>query len=137
MTGDENGDLHLGKTVTRAEFTKLTVAASAWADSVGPAASVSPYPDVPKSNWAAPYVQVAKEKGMVMGSLSGYFEPDRNITLVEGVTMVLRLLGYQDSDFSTARFVILPVGESTLTFSHDGTGVIDAFAEVERLARTV
>lgn len=44
---------------------------------------------------------------------------------------------YQDSDFSTARFVILPVGESTLTFSHDGTGVIDAFAEVERLARTV
>ena len=81
MTGDENGDLHLGKTVTRAEFTKLTVAASAWADSVGPAASVSPYPDVPKSSWAAPYVQVAKEKGMVMGSLSGYFEPDRNITL--------------------------------------------------------
>ena len=102
MTGDENGDLHLGKTVTRAEFTKLTVAASAWADSVGPAASVSPYPDVPKSSWAAPYVQVAKEKGMVMGSLSGYFEPDRNITLVEGVTMVLRLLGYQDSDFSGA-----------------------------------
>ena len=85
MTGDENGDLHLDQPVTRAEFTKLTVAASSWASSVGPAASISPYPDVPKTSWAAPYIQVAQEKGMVRGYLDGTFRPDSQIQLVEGV----------------------------------------------------
>lgn len=102
MTGDENGDLHLDQPVTRAEFTKLTVAASAYADSVGPTASISPYPDVPRSNWAAPYVQVAQEKGMVRGYLDGTFRPNNQIQLVEGVSMVLSLLGYTNEDFSGA-----------------------------------
>ena len=102
MTGDENGDLHLDRPVTRAEFTKLTVAASAYADSVGPTASISPYPDVPRTNWAAPYVQVAQEKGMVRGYLDGTFRPNNQIQLVEGVSMVLSLLGYTNEDFSGA-----------------------------------
>ena len=102
MTGDENGDLHLDKPVTRAEFTKLTMAASAYADSVGPTASISPYPDVPRTNWAAPYVQVAQEKGMVRGYLDGTFRPNNQIQLVEGVSMVLSLLGYTNEDFSGA-----------------------------------
>ena len=102
MAGDDRGNLRLDAAVTRAEFTKLTVAASTYRDSVGPTASVSPYPDVPKNNWAAPWVQCAKEKGLVRGNLSGYFEPGRTITLAEGVTMALRLLGYQDADFSGA-----------------------------------
>lgn len=102
MTGDENGDLHLDKPVTRAEFTKLTMAASAYADSVGPTASISPYPDVPRTNWAAPYIQVAQEKGMVRGYLDGTFRPNNQIQLVEGVSMVLSLLGYTNEDFSGA-----------------------------------
>lgn len=44
---------------------------------------------------------------------------------------------YQASDFSTARFITLPVGKSVLTFSHDGISVIDALLEVEQLAATV
>lgn len=102
MTGDENGDLHLDQPVTRAEFTKLTVAASAYADSVGPTASISPYPDVPRTNWAAPYIQVAQEKGMIRGYLDGTFRPNNQIQLVEGVSMVLSLLGYTNEDFSGA-----------------------------------
>lgn len=44
---------------------------------------------------------------------------------------------YQASDFSTARFLILPLGESTLAFSHEGSGEIDAFVEVSALAASV
>lgn len=102
MAGDENGELNLGRAITRAEFVKLTVAASAYADSVGPTASIAPYPDVPKGNWAAPAVQAAKEKGLVKGFLDGTFRPMNNITLVESVIMALRLLGYQDADFPGA-----------------------------------
>ena len=102
MVGDQNGNLNLDAAITRAEFTKLVMAASPYRESVGNAASVSPYPDVPRTHWAAPYVQAAVAAGYVTGYLDGTFRPANTITLAEGVTMVLRLLGYQNSDFSGA-----------------------------------
>lgn len=110
MTGDENGDLMLSRNVKRSEFTKLTIAASPLGDSVGSSTSVSPYPDVPYTHWAAPYVEAAVAAGYVNGYLDGTFHPDENITLAMGVTMAVRLLGYQDSDFSGA----WPSGQMTL-----------------------
>ena len=98
--GDETGDLALDRTITRAEVTKMTVAASTSRDTVGDTVSVKPYPDVPQTHWAAPYIKTAVDLGLVQGDLYGNFNPDRKITLAEGVTMVLRLLGYADSDFT-------------------------------------
>lgn len=39
---------------------------------------------------------------------------------------------YQNSDFSTERFLQLPVGDSRLYFSHDGPGLVDAYVEVKK-----
>ena len=100
MVGDENGNLDLARTVTRAEFTKMAVAASTSRDSVGDTVSVKPYPDVAQNHWAAPYIKAAVDLNLVQGDLHGNFNPDRTITLAEGVTIVLRLLGYTDSDFT-------------------------------------
>ena len=102
MVGGENGDLMLDRSVTRAEFTKMTVAASVYGDGVGSETTVSPYPDVPYTHWAASYIQTAVQAGYITGYLDGTFRPNNTITLAEGVTMVLRLLGYQNSDFSGA-----------------------------------
>ncbi len=102
MVGDQSGDLRLGASVTRAEFTKMVIAASPYRDSAGEAASVSPYPDVPRTHWAAPYVQAAASAGYVSGYLDGTFHPSADITLAEGVTMVLPLLGYTSEDFTGA-----------------------------------
>ena len=98
MTGDENGDLNLSAPVTRAEFVKMLMAASPI--SVGDVTYVSPYPDVPASHWAAPYVEAAVAAGYVTGYLDGTFRPANTITLAEGVVMALRLLGYTNEDFS-------------------------------------
>ena len=100
MVGDQNGDLALDRTLTRAEFTKLAVAASTSRDTVGDTVAVKPYPDVPQNHWAAPYIKAAVDLGLVQGDLRGYFNPDRTITLAEAVTVVLRLLGYEDSEFT-------------------------------------
>ena len=100
MVGDQNGDLALDRTITRAEFTKLAVAASTSRDTVGDTVAVKPYPDVSQTHWAAPYIKAAVDLGLVQGDLRGYFNPDRTITLAEGVTLVLRLLGYEDSQFT-------------------------------------
>lgn len=100
MVGDENGNLNLDRTITRAEFTKMTVAASTSRDTVGDAVAVKPYPDVPQIHWAAPYIKAAVDLNLVQGDLYGKFNPDEKITLAEGVTILLRLLGYTDSDFT-------------------------------------
>ena len=96
MVGDETGDLGLGRQVTRAEFTKMLMSASAYRDGVGEA-STSPYPDVPREHWAAGAIQAAVQAGYVTGYLDGTFRPSNTITLAEGVTMLLRLLGFDRS----------------------------------------
>lgn len=108
MNGNGSGDLNLSAQVTRAEFVKMLMAASPL--SVGDVTYVSPYPDVPSSHWAAPYVEAAVSAGFVSGYLDGTFRPSNTITLAEGVVMVLRLLGYQNSDFSGS----FPAGQMTM-----------------------
>ena len=45
---------------------------------------------------------------------------------------------YQDSDFDTTRFIHLPVGESLMSFSHEGAGeLVPPVVEVEQLANTI
>ena len=100
MVGDASGNLNLDASVTRAEFTKMAVAASTSRDAVGDTVAVKPYPDVPQTHWAAPYIKAAVDLGLVQGDLHGNFNPGRTITLAEGVTIVLRLLGYEDADFT-------------------------------------
>lgn len=44
---------------------------------------------------------------------------------------------YQDSDFSTDRFLMAPKGKSIVSFSHEGTSTLVAVVEVKQLADTV
>ena len=115
MGGYPDGDLRLDRNVTRAEFTKMTIAASPMGENVGSTTAVSPYPDVPSTHWAASYVEAAVAAGLVNGFLDGTFRPDQTITLAEGVTMAVRLLGYQDLDFSGT----WPSGQMSLFHSLD------------------
>lgn len=115
MVGDENGDLNLDQEVTRAQFSKISVASTTYKDIVGDTSSVSPYPDVSKDNWAAPWITVAVEMGIVKGDLYGNFNPNNSITLAEGVTVALRLLGYSDSSFTGS----WPSGQMNLYYALD------------------
>ena len=76
---------NLSAKVTRAEFVTMAVKATPGGDGVGQAAS-SPYPDVPYSHWAAPYVEAAVAAGYVNGYLDGTFHPDEEITLAQALT---------------------------------------------------
>lgn len=44
---------------------------------------------------------------------------------------------YQDSDFSTARFIMVPPGRSTISFTHEATTALAAVVEVLQIADTV
>ncbi len=101
MAGNGSGDLELSRTVTRAEFITMALKASPNGDQVGEA-STSPYPDVPYTHWAAGYVEAGVAAGLISGYSDGTFRPGSSITLAEGATIALALLGYTAQDYSGA-----------------------------------
>lgn len=131
FVGDETGALHLDRGVTRSEFTKLLIAASPYKDAVGESAGTDPYPDVSHRAWYAPYVRAAVDAGLVKGDERGWFHPDDAITLQEGVTMAVRLLGYQDGDFTSP----WPAGQMALYRSLDLDAGVSAQSGTDLLTR--
>lgn len=101
MVGDAAGNLNLSSRVTRAEFITMAVKATPGGDQIGQAAT-SPYPDVPWNHWASGFIEAGVAAGLASGYADGTFRPSREITLAEGVTVILRLLDYGPSDFSGA-----------------------------------
>ena len=97
LGGDEHGDLNLERTVTRAEFVTMAVKATPAGGQLGVPAT-SPYPDVPYTHWAAGYVQAGVSAGLISGYTDGTFRPENPITLAEGATIALGLLGYTAAD---------------------------------------
>ncbi len=95
------GSTNLSHTVTRAEFVTMAVKASPGGGQIG-TASTSPYPDVPYTHWSAGYIEAGISLGLVTAYSDGTFRPDTPITLAEGVTILLTLLGYVPQDFSGA-----------------------------------
>ncbi len=124
MQGDPDGNLRLDDPVTRAEFTKMAVASSAYRNSVAKSLSISPFPDVTYRHWAAPYVRVGVTNGLVSGYPDATFRPDDGVLFEEAVTIMLRVLGYTDSDFG----VSWPYGQLGLAGNLDMTDYLDCSA---------
>ncbi len=99
IRGNENGDLMLSKDVTRAEFAKMATMASSFRDNVSGNAYVSLFSDVRSEHWASGYIKLAVDNGWFTGYIDGSFRPNNPIKYEEGITVVLRIMGY---DFSKA-----------------------------------
>lgn len=100
MEGDGSGNLELDRHVTRAEFTKMAIAASSYRNSVTSSLSVSPFPDVTYDKWFSPYVYLGVTNSLLAGYKDGTFKPYNTVLYEEGIAILLRLLGYQDSEFA-------------------------------------
>jgi len=100
MNGDENGNLNLSGSVTRAQFAKMCIAASPLKEQGKYPSGLAPFPDVAADHWAAGYIAAARDAGWFFGDLSGNFRPNDGVTLAEAATVALRMLGYTNSDFS-------------------------------------
>ena len=103
MQGTGNNRFEPNRPLTRAEFCKLAVTAMG-IDDASPYASYTIFPDVHASHWAARYVNAAlrhpdfKDNYIIRGYADGTFGPDRQLTYGEVCTMLLRMLGYKESD---------------------------------------
>ncbi|MBE6914492.1 MAG: S-layer homology domain-containing protein [Ruminococcaceae bacterium] len=98
MIGDDKGNMNLSEPVTRAQFAKMMVAASAYKDTIGDNGSgFSLFRDVKSSHWASEYIRLAVQQGWVVGYTDGCFRPDNPVKLEEACTALERMLGYDSS----------------------------------------
>lgn len=99
-----NTSIGMESPVTRAEYARMPVNASAYRDYVPAQSRVSVYADIPMTSEYAAYIRIAAEQKWMVGYLGGQLKPDRPVILKEAVRGVLALLSYGDEDFSRALF---------------------------------
>ncbi len=107
VTGTTYGVFDPDRLLTRAEFTRIAIGALGITN-VDNYSSYTIFPDVPAGNWAAGWVNAAvrhpdiieayKDTPIIRGLADGTFGPNNVITLGEGCTIALRLLGYGTAD---------------------------------------
>ena len=94
VSGYSDGSYHPDDALTRAQFCKLAILTEGHGDQAKGSAYRTRFSDVPGGGWAAPYINLACEEGLVAGYGDGRFGPDDPVTVGQAVTVVLRLLGY-------------------------------------------
>ncbi len=98
IDGYPDGTFRPDNTITRAEFCKFAVIAAGLKDVASGYENVpSPFADVPTGAWYTGWVNIAAAQGYVKGYPDGTFKPDAQITQQEVITVLMRLLGYNDN----------------------------------------
>ena len=99
LDGYPDGTFRPEGNLTRAQFCKMAVYAMNGESELGLYSTITVFPDVKGAHWASPYVNMAaKGKGLIAGYPDGSFHPEETVTAGQAVTILLRLLGYQDKD---------------------------------------
>lgn len=99
LDGYSNGTFRPDAQLNRAQFCKMVICALGVEDELGLYRTVTVYPDVKPSHWAAAYINMAaKGKKVISGYSDGKFYPDRVVTMGQAATILLRVLGYEDKN---------------------------------------
>jgi len=99
LDGYQDGTFRPDSKLTRAQFCKMAVYAMNGESELGMYRAVTVFPDVRPSHWASAYINMAaKGKSIIAGYPDGKFYPEKTVTLGQAVTILLRLLGYQDEN---------------------------------------
>ena len=95
ITGYEDGTFKPEGEITRAEFAAIVVRMLGQEAQAKAAASTTSFTDVPANYWAAGYINIATQAGIIKGYGNGKFGPDDLVNYEDALTMVVRALGYE------------------------------------------
>jgi len=95
INGYSDGNFYPAKQITRAEACKIIAAALGIKDA---ASYESSFSDLAGYGWAEGYIGYAVTAGVVVGYPDGTFKPGNKVTENELITMLVRALGYSDSE---------------------------------------
>lgn len=107
VSGTGSNQFSPDKVLTRAEFCSMVLNYMGIGNQISQHATRTIFSDVPASHWARGAVNLAastslgtddKSGRLISGMGNGKFAPDENITYAQAITILLRVLGYTDSD---------------------------------------
>ena len=98
INGYPDGTFKPNGDITRAEFAKIAVCMAGLQEvAPGMEGMVGPFKDVKVGDWYNGWVNIAAAQGYVKGYPDGTFGPNNKVTQQEVVTVLMRLLGYNDN----------------------------------------
>lgn len=86
MTGSEDGKFHPSLGLTRCELLKVALVASHTTLTTD---TSSTFPDISATNWCNQYAKTAKAKSIISGYPDGTFQPNRKVTQIEALKILL------------------------------------------------
>lgn len=128
VEGNGNGRFNPNGTFTRAQFSKMAIHLMLKEKEIDKYSTITIFPDAAPNHWAYRYINYAAktEPRIISGYPSGVFKPDQAIKADEAATILLRILGYDDSSLIWPMGVMDKAEEIGLL---DGTGIKRTDAE--------
>ena len=98
ISGYPDGSFKPEGSITRAEFAKMACVAAGMKDSADILINTaSQFSDVKAGEWYTGYINLAVSQGFVKGYTDGTYKPNATISNAEVLTVILRILGYNDN----------------------------------------
>ena len=98
INGYEDNTFKPWKNVTRAEFCKIVVAMMDKTKEAKLNSASSAFDDVNKVKWCIPYVNYLTSNNIIKGYADATFKPNNIITYAEVITILCRVLGYDEAE---------------------------------------
>lgn len=121
--GYEDGTFAPEGEITRAEFAAIVVRLKGQEAQANGAKAATMFADVPADHWAAGYVNIAVQAGIINGYGDGNFGPEDQVEYQDAITMMVRALGYEPA-IGAAGYptgYLTKAGELGLTSNVNGT----------------
>ncbi|WZL81024.1 S-layer homology domain-containing protein [Vallitaleaceae bacterium 9-2] len=93
MEGYPDGTFRPEGQITRAEFAKIAVLALGLNDAAEVSKANTIFTDVDAFHWAAGYINVAVDRGILKGYPDGTYKPSNPLSNAEAITILTRLIG--------------------------------------------
>jgi|GEM_PF-3437483 len=93
LSGYPDGTFQPDRTVNRAEFLKIVLAADG--TDISSASTPTGFRDVNEDAWYTPYIRYAKQQGIVQGYPDGSFKPEQPVNFAEALKMAYVALGIE------------------------------------------
>lgn len=100
INGNEDGKFNPDDEITREQFARLIIAATDEDYKAEIYKNSTVFPDITSSRWSSGFVNAAVKLGYMKGMLDGKFHPTDGVTYAQVCTVLVKMLGYNDSDLS-------------------------------------
>ena len=95
IVGDDLGNFNPDNTITRAEMAAIVCRIKGLEASANAAKGKTAFDDVAADHWAAGYVNIANQNGIIAGYGDGKFGPEDQVTYEAAVKMIVSSLGFE------------------------------------------